>query len=100
MKRINVRYRLKAEHVQENEELIQKVFRQLHELNPPGIHYAIHKLADGVTFLHNALYETDGAHHLFTALSAFMDFQKSVKERCDELPVVSNATQIGAYSPR
>lgn len=97
-KNVVVRYRLKPERVKENEGLVGQVYKQLQELNPDGIHYLTYKLEDGVTFVHIALYETDDAHKAFTSLPAFKNFQENVKARCEEMPLVSKATQIGAYS--
>jgi hypothetical protein len=97
MKKLIVRYRIKPEKVAENETLVEDVYRQLHEANIEGFHYTTFKLADGVSFIHMAFAESEGANTAFANLPAFKKFQAGIKGRCDELPVVSPLTILGAY---
>jgi hypothetical protein len=96
-KKIVVRYKLKADRVKENEQLVRAVYRQLHERKPEGIRYATYKLADGLSFLHIAQYETEEARKALTNLPAFGEFQAHIKDRCEELPIAGEAEEIGAY---
>ena len=92
-----VRYKLKPECVAENERLARGVFEALKQARPPGLRYATFRLADGVSFMHLVSHEeSDGANAL-TALPAFKAFAEGVKERCDELPVRVELTEIGSY---
>jgi hypothetical protein len=97
MKKILVRYKLKAEKVKENEILVKKVYEQLHEKKIEGFHYCTLKLADGVSFIHIALADTEEANATFSHLPAFKNFQENIRDRCEELPVVNAITVIGAY---
>src|ERR1700712_5897042 len=97
MKKILVRYKLKADKVTENETLVKKVYEQLHEERIEGFHYCTLKLADGVSFIHVALADSEEANATFGRLSAFKNFQENIKDRCEELPVVNAITVIGAY---
>ena len=97
MKKTIVRYKVWPEKVGENEAFVREVYRALHELKPSGIRYSTFKLQDGVTFQHIALFETEEAHRVFTGLPAFKNFQAGVKERCEELPVVTVVEEVGAY---
>jgi|SRR5882762_3500523 len=94
-----IRYKLKADRVEENEKFVRAVFRELHAWGPEGIRYATYKLADGVSFVHILFYETEKAHESLTNLPAFRTFQAQAKDRFEESPVVSEAEEIGSYSP-
>jgi len=95
--KVVVRYKLKADRVKENEHYIKAVYQQLHERQPEGICYATYKLADGVSFVHILMYTTETAHKTFASLPAFRNFQAQPKDRFEELPLVSEAEEIGSY---
>ena len=92
-----VSYKLKADRVAENERYIAAVYDALNQTRPAGLRYATFRLGDGVSFVHIVSHEeTDGSNAL-TALPAFKAFAEGVKERCDELPVRVELTEIGSY---
>ena len=92
-----VRYKLKADRVADNERLAAAVFDALRQAQPPGLRYATFKLADGLSFVHLVSHdEPDGANAL-TSLPAFKAFADGVRDRCDEPPVRTELTEIGAY---
>src|SRR5579862_3760218 len=91
-----VRYKLKADRVEENEKFVRAVYAELAEVKPMGFSYSTFKLEDGVSFLHIA-HLTDGAKAPLSGIKAFQEFQQGVKDRCEELPVVSKATEVGSY---
>jgi hypothetical protein len=64
-----VRYRVKPEKIEENQRLIEGVFRELHAKSPADVRYLVIKLSDG-TFFH--LFE-DGSKTIPT-LDAFAAF--------------------------
>jgi hypothetical protein len=90
-----VRYRVKADRAAENAQLIKRVFAQLAEQRPRGIRYASYTLPDGVTFVHVASISAD--QNPLLALAAFGEFTKSIKDRCEEPPVTTELTEVGAY---
>ncbi len=92
-----VRYRTKPERADENQALVEKVFAELAATAPAGLRYATLRLADGVSFVHIASVETDDGTNPLTATAAFADFTRDVGARCDEPPVASEATVVGAY---
>lgn len=96
METIIVRYKLKPGRVEENEQLVRAVFRELHQASPEGFNYASFKMEDGISFTHIVVNENEGGTPL-SALPAFKKFQTGIKDRCDELPVVSHVTTIGTY---
>ncbi len=97
MKRIMVRYAVKADHAADNERYIKAVYAQLERDKPAGIRYATFKLPDGVSFVHIASVETaDGVNPLL-ALDAFKQFTSTIKERLVEPAVTTELEEIGAY---
>jgi hypothetical protein len=95
MKQVMVRYKVKPDRVEENEELVRAVYGELERTAPPGLRYATFRLQDGVSFVHLAITE-DGSNPL-TEVRAFGEFQKDVRERCDEAPVVAELREIGSF---
>ena len=60
-----VRYRTRPERADENQELVEQVFGELHATAPEGLRYASFRLDDGVSFVHVAEVDTDdGANPL------------------------------------
>ena len=60
MRAVMVRYRVKPEMAAENERLVRAVYAELQAVKPAGLSYQTHKLADGVSFVHVAMYGTGG----------------------------------------
>jgi hypothetical protein len=94
-RRVVVRYSVKPDQADHNEELVRAVYEELHRADPPGFRYRTLRLADGVTFVHIA--EGDGASVL-PKLAAFQEFQKDIAERCDEPPLVLEASEVGSFA--
>ena len=97
MGKVIVRYKVKADKSQENKELIGKVFEELISKQPGGIRYATFVLPDDVSFIHIASIETDDETNPLSFIDAFKDFQKDIKDRCEEPPSASAVTEIGSY---
>ena len=97
VRRIMVRYRVKAGEEERNEALVRAVYRELEERQTPGIRYATFKLDDGRTFVHLASVETDDGQSPLTELNAFDEFQRAIRDRCDQAPVVSRLDEVGAF---
>jgi hypothetical protein len=94
MRNVMVRYRVKPEQAEHNEELVRAVYAELHETAPPGLRYATYRLEDGVTFVHVATH--DGENPL-PGVAAFQRFQAGIRERCDEPPVVTELHEVGSF---
>jgi hypothetical protein len=97
MKRIMVRYRVKADLAGQNEEYIRAVFAELEQAKPAGLRYASFKLDDGVSFVHIASIETADGSNPLLAISAFKSFSAQIKDRCEELPVTMPLHEVGNY---
>ena len=91
-----VRYRVKPDQVETNEALVRAVYAELAEKEPAGLRYETFKLDDGETFVHLAFHDGDGAGAL-AEIEAFAEFQKDVRTRCAEPPVVSEVERIGGF---
>ena len=90
-----IRYKTAPDRANENQQLIEKVFAELHEKSPEGVRYMVLRLGDG-TFVHFVMRLSDRANPI-TGMQAFQSFQKGVKERCIEPPHSAEATLVGNY---
>src|SRR4051812_5902031 len=97
MKPVMVRYRVKPDAAARNEELVRRVYEELHETAPAGIHYATFVLEDGVSFVHVASNEFGDARDPLMEVAAFRIFQEGIGERCDEPPVPVGLREVGSY---
>ena len=96
MKTIMVRYKTAEAHAHANETMVRAVYDELRSRAPAGLRYATYRLADGVTFVHIAKLETPDENPLVT-LPAFKAFQKGLKDRCVEPPVVMELSAVDSY---
>jgi hypothetical protein len=97
MGEVVVRYKVKPERVEENERLIGRVYAELAESAPAGLHYATFRLDDGVTFVHVASIDTADGSNPLRAISAFAEFGRDIAERCEEPPVAQDSQLVGSY---
>ena len=97
MKRVVVRYKVKADRLEEHEDLIQKVITELGTRRPGGLAYHAFNLEDGVSFVHVASVSTPNGENPLAALPAFKAFVANIADRCEEKPVTSSATAILVY---
>lgn len=80
MRQVMVRYTVKPDQAQRNEELVRDVYEELRTTNPSGLRYATFKLQDGVTFIHVA--STPDGENPLSSVAAFQRFQQGIGERC------------------
>lgn len=97
MKRVMVRYKVKADRAGDNERFIKAVFAEIDRNRPAGLRYASFKLDDGVSFVHIASVETADGSNPLSAISAFREFTSQIQDRCEEAPVTTNLNEVGAY---
>jgi hypothetical protein len=96
MKTIMVRYKTNSqENADKNAALVRAVFEELHARAPGGIRYTSYRAEDGVSFVHVATHE--GPNEALTGLPAFKEFQREIKSRCAEPPVVTELSVVGSY---
>ena len=96
MRQVMVRYKVKPDRVEENEELVRAVYDELARIAPEGLQYATYRLEDGVSFVHLATQSDDGPSPL-TKLDAFQRFVANIRDRCDEPPATTELHRIGSY---
>jgi hypothetical protein len=96
MKTIMVRYKTLETQADANIALVHAVFDELRTRAPGGFRYATYRLADGVSFVHIATLESPDQNPL-TVLASFKAFQKDLKDRCLEPPVVTELSAVDAY---
>lgn len=89
-----VRYRVVAEHVARNVELVEAVYAELAAAAPAGFEYTTLQLSDGVSFVHVAA----GAGPL-PGLTAFERFRAELADRAEHGPEASAARVVGRYRP-
>jgi len=87
-----VRYRVKPEKIEENQRLVEGVFRELHAKSPADTRYLVLKLSDG-TFIH--LFE-DGSRTI-PNLDAFAAFRDGGADRRLDEPQQLEATVVGNF---
>ena len=97
MRRVIVRYRVKADQVEANEELVRAVYEELARTGPEGFRYATFKQEDGVSFVHIASVDTADGRNPLAEVEAFARFQKDIAARCDEPPVATEMHEVGSY---
>jgi hypothetical protein len=97
MRRVIVRYTVKPDQVEANEELVRAVYEELGRTAPEGLRYATFKLEDGVSFVHVASVDTPDGRNPLSAVEAFARFQQGVADRCDEPPVATEMREVGSY---
>ena len=93
-----VRYKLKANKVEENRQLVKTIFEELNTKHPVGLRYASFGFPDGVTFIHIAFIETAVGENPLSMTEAFPLFTKDIKDRCEEPPVAMDLTEVGSYN--
>lgn len=94
-KAVMVRYRVRPEAADENQRLVEAVYRELNADDPGRLRYATFRLADGVTFVHLAA--TEGDDNPLTRSAAFKEFQQGLGERVAEGPDFTDVTLVGEY---
>jgi hypothetical protein len=92
-----VRYKVKPDRVEENEQLVRAVYDELAATGPAGLRYATFRLDDGVSFVHIA--SVEGERNPLAEVEAFARFQADVRDRCGEPPVVTELHEVGSYRP-
>ena len=97
MRQVMVRYKVKPDRVEENEQLVRAVYDELAATRPAGLRYATFRLEDGVSFVHVA--SVEGEHNPLAEVEAFARFQADVRDRCVEQPVVTELHEVGSYRP-
>lgn len=95
MKHLMVRYKVKAEVVDENRRLVEAVYEALNAQAPQDIGYLTFELDDR-SFVHVKTDAVEGAFDL-PDLPAFQAFTQGIRERCEEPPRFAETRIVGRY---
>jgi hypothetical protein len=95
MKAVVVQYRTKTDRADENQELIEAVFREIDDRQPVGFSYRVFRLEDGVSFVHTVVEHDVENPDSLGDLPAFQAFTKDIADRCEVTPVATGATVVG-----
>ncbi len=96
MKKVMVRYTVKPDQAEKNEELVRAVYEELQRTEFDGLRYATFKLEDGVSFVHIAVEAGDGDRSL-ADVPAFKEFTRDIAERCEVPPVATGMSEVGSF---
>jgi hypothetical protein len=77
---------------------VHAVYDELREIADPGVHYATFKQADGCTFVHVALFDSEEQQQMLSGCGAFRAFQAGLLERCDVPPRPEQVTTLDSYN--
>ncbi len=94
MKTVLVRYETKPEKADENQKLVENVFKELNANDPGGVRYMTLRFGDN-HFAHIAQIEGEG--NPLSETPAFKEFQREIADRCVEGPNPVDATIVGHY---
>jgi hypothetical protein len=92
-----IRYKVKPDRVQENEDLVRAVYAELHRTEPEGFRYGTFKLDDGASFVHLHVNEREDGSNVLAELPAFKEFSRGISERSEEKPVFAELHEIGTF---
>jgi hypothetical protein len=95
--RTMVRYEVKPDEARRNEELVGRVYEELHRTAPAGLHYATFVLEDGVSFVHVAAIDWEDGRNPLLEVAAFRAFQEGIADRCEEPPTAVRLREVGSY---
>ena len=98
MRIVMVRYKTHEAQADANVALVHAVFDELRARAPASFRYTTYRLPDGVSFVHLATMDTPDDNPL-TNSPAFKAFQKDIKERCVEPPLLTEMTVVDSYVP-
>ena len=97
MKTVMVRYKVKADRVDENVGYIDRVFKALKQAQPAGLRYASFRQPDGLSFVHIASVDAPDGQNPLSDTPAFQDFVSNIRDRCDEPPAATDLDLVGNY---
>jgi hypothetical protein len=92
-----IRYKTKPEAGDENQRLVEEVYRELAARDPGGVRYATLRLEDGVTFIHIFITDSSDTPNPLGTIAAFAEFQRDLAQRCVEQPAAQAASVVGSY---
>lgn len=94
---IMIRAIAKAEHTDDIDQSVRRMFAAVDKAQPKGIRYTSYRLPDGVTYV-AALELSDGVENPLPAIPEFQEFQAGLGQWLAEPPAVEQLEVVGSYS--
>ena len=98
MKIVRVTYTTKVEYAEQNKSNIAKVMAAMQRINNPDVRYECFLGADGRSFIHLALFQSDEAEQVLLTLQEFKFFQGQLKASGPETPPKQEILSLVASS--
>ena len=95
---IVVQYRTRPDAAERNQQLMERVVKDLRALQPRGVRYMAFRLEDGVGFVRVAIF--DGDDDRLAESAAFRRFQEGTAERLVGTRDIKSMTTVGSYRGR
>ena len=92
-----LRYQVKPERAEENQQLIMAMFAELDEGELDGFTYKVFRLEDGMSFIHVCIEHDIADPDSLQAVPAFQAFMADLAGRCAVPPLATQATVVGGY---
>jgi len=94
---MKIQYTVNAGFVEQNQQNIANVMRDLQSLNHAGIRYSAYLLDDGKSFVHFVMFKDEEASKQIGTLESFKRFQSELKASTPEVPPqVANLSLVGS----
>jgi hypothetical protein len=92
-----IHYIIREEKQAEHEHLVQKIFRELQELQPDSITLTVFKLSN--LYIHVTCFENEIDEENFGNLSSFKAFSSALEAQLLEQPIINEYAQLNSYAP-
>ena len=101
MKIVRVTYTTKPEYTEQNKSNIAHVMAAMQKIGNPDVRYECFLGADGRSFIHLALFQSDEAEQILLTLPEFKSFQEQLKASGPETPPKQEfLTLVGSSLPK
>ncbi len=90
-----VRYEVRPDQVDANEQLVRAVYDELDETRPTWLRYATFAMEDGVSFVHLAVIDTSQGE--LRDVAAFRAFREGLAHRVVAPLINTPLRQVGSY---
>lgn len=95
MSKVIIRYKLRADEVQENIARLRVFFDELEIKRPPGLVYEVYLLEDGLSFVH--FVDSATGAQPFGHLPSYRRYRDTVAARCIEPPEMISMEPVGKF---
>ena len=97
MSREFIHYIIREEKQAEHEHLVQRIFRELQELQPDAVTLTVFKLSN--LYIHVTCFKNEIAEENFGNLSSFKALSAALDVQLLEQPIINEYVQLNSYTP-